>query len=59
MLDSEPDPTLAAESCCQLINAYLSDPEHVDWDDVQKALDTALKAFDLRLTYIEEAFQRG
>ncbi len=59
MLDSVPDPTLAAESCCQLINAYLNDLEHVDWDDVQKALDTALKAFDLPPTYIEEAIQRG
>lgn len=58
MLDSVPDPTLAAESCCQLINAYLSDPEHVDWDDVQKAPDTALKAFDLPPTCIEEANQR-
>lgn len=47
MLASDPDPTLATEGCCQLINAYLSDPEHVDWDAVQKALDTALKAFDL------------
>lgn len=59
MLDSVPDPTLAAESCCQLINAYLNDPEHVDWDDVQKALDTALKAFDLPPTHFEEASQRG
>ena len=59
MLDSEPGPTLAAESCCQLINAYLSDPEHVDWDDVQKALDAALKAFDLPPTYLEDAAQRG
>lgn len=59
MLDSAPDPTLAAESCCQLINAYLSDPEHVDWNDVQKALDTALKACDLPPTSIEDAIQRS
>lgn len=59
MLASDPDSTLAAESCCQLINAYLSDPEHVDWDEVQKALDTALKAFDLPQTHFEEAIQRG
>jgi hypothetical protein len=50
-----PLPPKAAE----LINAYLSDPEHVDWDDVQKALDTALKAFDLPPTYLEDATQRG
>lgn len=59
MLDSDPDPTLAAKSCCQLINSYLSDPEHVDWDEVQKALDIALKAFDLPPTYLEDAAQRG
>ena len=55
MLDSAPEPTLAAESCCQLINAYLKDPEQVDWEDVQQALDTALKALNLPPIYIEEA----
>lgn len=59
MLDDTPDPTLAAESCCQLISAYLNDPDHVDWEDVQEALATALRAFNLPTSYIEEASQRG
>jgi hypothetical protein len=40
MIERTPDPTLAAQSCCQLIHAYFNDPEHVDWEDVQEALDT-------------------
>ena len=61
MLDSEPDPTLTAESCCQLINAYLGDPEHVEWDEVQKALDTALKRvaiFQIRFPRFNSLFLR-
>ncbi|CAN7742083.1 hypothetical protein [Neorhizobium sp. LjRoot104] len=54
MFDHLPDPTKAAECCCQLIQAYLSDPEHVDWSDVQTAVDTALEAFDLPPTFFEE-----
>jgi hypothetical protein len=48
-----PDPTMAAEACCKLISAYLANHESVEWSDVQTALDTALKAFDLPQSHIE------
>ncbi|WP_320188454.1 hypothetical protein RMS29_026680 (plasmid) [Agrobacterium rosae] len=51
---TRPDPTLAAEVCCKLISAYLANQESVDWSDVQIALDTALKAFDLPQSNIED-----
>ncbi|WP_430246430.1 hypothetical protein ACQY1M_24945 (plasmid) [Neorhizobium sp. DAR64861/K0K2] len=57
MFDQVPEPTKAAECCCQLIQAYLSDPEHVDWGDVQTAVNTALEAFDLPPTFFEEQAQ--
>ncbi len=47
MFDQTPDPTLAAEVCCKLINAYLAGHESVEWADVQKALNIALEALDL------------
>ncbi len=60
MFDHLPDPTKAAECCCKLIQAYLSDPdpdpdpEHVDWSDVRTAVNTALEAFNLPPTFFEE-----
>jgi len=42
-----PDPTMAAEACCKLISTYLANHKSVEWSDVQSALETALKAFDL------------
>lgn len=54
MFDHLPDPTEAAECCCKLIQAYLSDPEHVDWSDVRTAVNTALEAFNLPPTFFEE-----
>ncbi|MGI2036254.1 hypothetical protein ACRQ1B_28165 [Rhizobium panacihumi] len=59
MFDRAPDPTKAAACCCQLIQAYLADPEHVDWNDVQTALDAALDAFGLPATFIEENEMRA
>lgn len=41
----------AADACRILIRAYLRDPEHVDWSDVQGALLHALLAFNLPEDY--------
>uniref|UniRef100_A0A8R1E7G4 ParB domain-containing protein n=1 Tax=Caenorhabditis japonica TaxID=281687 RepID=A0A8R1E7G4_CAEJA len=38
----KPDPAHAAEACRILIGAYIEDPSHVDWNDVQEALGRAL-----------------
>lgn len=46
-LDHQPDCAMAAEACRLLIHAYGQNHEHVDWSDVQAALDKALEAFDL------------
>lgn len=44
----------AADACRILIRAYLRDPEHVDWSDVQGALAHALLAFNLPEDYPEQ-----
>ncbi|WGF90999.1 hypothetical protein [Marinivivus vitaminiproducens] len=49
-----PDPEQATAACRALILAYCKEPEEVDWSDVQEALDLALRAFGLPLTYPEE-----
>lgn len=56
-LEQEPRADLAAEACRLLITAYAKNPEHVDWSDVQTALDMALKAFDLPSDYPQIAFE--
>ncbi|EJE6497693.1 hypothetical protein LWQ05_004129 [Salmonella enterica] len=49
----KPDPAHAAEACRILIGAYMEDPSHVDWNDVQEALGKALAAFQLPPDFIE------
>jgi TRAP-type C4-dicarboxylate transport system substrate-binding protein len=49
----KPDPAKAAQACRTLIRAYGVDPSHVDWSDVQDALQQALDAFRLPETFIE------
>ncbi|MBZ2461372.1 hypothetical protein IPS27_20695 [Xanthomonas perforans] len=49
----KPDPARAADACRALIRAYVLDPSHVDWSDVQVALDRALAAFNLPADYVE------
>src|ERR1700730_10506549 len=49
------DATAASLACVTLINAYCRNPEHVDWEDVQLALDHALRAFRLPGNYPEKA----
>lgn len=51
----KPDPAKAADACRILIRAYLAEPEHVDWSDVQDALAKALQAFALPPDYVETA----
>jgi hypothetical protein len=50
-----PTPSLAADACRLLILAYKDGHEHVDWSDVQQALDKALQAFDLPPEFVEAA----
>jgi hypothetical protein len=40
-------------ACAALILAYCNNPEHVDWSDVQSALEEALKAFELPTDFPE------
>lgn len=49
-------PERAADACRLLIEAYIHNPEQVDWSDIQIALDAALEAFGLPEEYPEKAF---
>lgn len=49
-------PERAADACRLLIEAYMHNPEQVDWSDIQFALDAALEAFGLPEDYPEKAF---
>lgn len=49
-------PERAADACRLLIEAYMHNPEQVDWSDIQIALDAALEAFGLPEDYPEKAF---
>ncbi|MFT4159791.1 hypothetical protein [Shinella sp.] len=49
-------PGRAADACRLLIEAYMHNPEQVDWSDIQIALDAALEAFGLPEDYPEKAF---
>lgn len=49
-------PERAADACRLLIEAYMYNPEQVDWSDIQIALDAALEAFGLPEDYPERAF---
>ncbi|WP_430442281.1 hypothetical protein [Shinella sp.] len=49
-------PERAADACRLLIEAYMHNPEQVDWSDIQIALDAALEAFCLPEDYPERAF---
>lgn len=49
-------PERAADACRLLIEAYMYNPEQVDWSDIQIALDAALEAFGLPEDYPEKAF---
>lgn len=51
------NPEAAAEAARILIRAYAQDPQDVDWNDVQQALERALEAFGLPETYPEDVFQ--
>lgn len=59
ILHANPDPRLAAEASRLLIEAYLDDPEDVDWDDIQRALDVALRAFSLPEDFPEQVAERS
>ena len=49
-------PERAADACRLLIEAYMHNPEQVDWSDIQIALDAALEAFGLPEDYPERVF---
>lgn len=49
-------PERAADACRLLIEAYMHNPEQVDWSDIQIALDAALEAFGLPEDYPEKHF---
>lgn len=49
-------PERAADACRLLIEAYMHNPEQVDWSDIQIALDAALEAFGLPEDSPERAF---
>jgi hypothetical protein len=44
-------------ACAALILAYCNNPEHVDWSDVQSALEEALKAFKLPHNFPERVYE--
>ncbi len=54
-LDAILHPTHAEAACRILISAYATDPQHVDWADVQDALAEALAAFGLGPDCLEPA----
>jgi hypothetical protein len=52
------DAARGREACIRLIESYVADPEDVDWEDVQNALEEALRAFGLPPDYPEEEHAR-
>lgn len=51
------DKDAARRACRILVDAYASNPEYVDWSDVQASLAEALKAFGLPEDYPEKVWQ--